>query len=83
MIAERRDLTFSDVAGLECRRNLADQAGSNWALGFGHPSWPGLEQDRKVTGIMAASGHGSPDSTLLTPSGASSRPSRIAGTAWP
>src|SRR3979411_96734 len=32
---------FSDVAGLECRRNLAGQAGSNCALGFGDPSWPG------------------------------------------
>ena len=27
----------------------ADQPGSNWALGFGHPSWLGTEQDRKVT----------------------------------
>jgi hypothetical protein len=73
-----RTLPVSNAA-----RNLADQAGSNWALGFGHPSWPGMEQDRKVTGITAASGHGSPDSTLLTPSGALSRPSRVAGAAWP
>ena len=31
---------------------LEGQAGSNWALGFGHPSWPGTEQDRKVTGCQ-------------------------------
>src|SRR5580700_11993278 len=71
-------VTLSDVAGLECRRNLAGQAGPNCALGFGDPSWPGTEQDRKVTAITAASGHESPDSTLLTPSNASSRPSRMA-----
>ncbi len=60
-----------------------DQPGSNWALGFGHPSWRGTEQDRKVTGMTAVNGYGSPDSTLLTPSGASSWPSRMAEAAWP
>ena len=62
---------------------MVDQPGQILALDFGHPSWPGTEQDRKVTGITAVSGRGSPDSTLLTPSGASSRPSRMAGAASP
>jgi hypothetical protein len=55
-----RTLPVSNAA-----RNLATKR-VKLGLGFGQPSWPGMEQDRKVTGTTA-SGHGSPDSTLLTP----------------
>jgi hypothetical protein len=73
-------LTLPVSNAAETWRAKRGQTG-RWVLA--HPSWPGTEQDRKVTGITAASGHGSPDSTLLMPSGASSRPRRVAGAAWP
>ena len=63
-IAERRDLNpFPTLPVSNVAEIRLDQAGSNWELGFAHPSWPATEQDRKVTGITA-SGHGNPDNTF-------------------